>query len=368
MPPTYGYAVDDQGPLAGTAQSAWITAGDPFAYRAEAAKDTSNMQTSMWTETNVLGSVAAGSGHSAKASLFTTHRSDAEYYQLDGPQEEADDSSYTVMTPPPPPFSLHASIEELLEGEEDGDLGDYMEEALSFTTDEQIRHGLESRSRKVNERMRDEREDVARHEWLAWWPAGDANTTPRENNHWFIQTKMAHRAGEGLLVDPGAHDDLTGDRWVARFAEEARLASKPLPRPYELEDAVSVGGVGAGRQQSQKGVVCELGVDGKPWKFSAPVLQDSDVPALLGVRSLKQRRCVMDCFTGRLYTMGAGGYKMALSPGSQMVKLHAAHSGHWILPCTDWAAKASSSHLSAAADALKTSPAVSPSGDGAAVE
>ena len=120
---------------------------------------------------------------------------------------------------------------------------------------------------------------------------------------------------------------------------------------------MSVGGVGKGRQEAQHGITCKLGVSGQPWVFQAPVLPESEVPALLGVRTLKKRRAVMDCFTGRLYVVGAGGYKMMLSPGSHEYKLHESHSGHWILPCTDWpgSARRQSATGSASAAALPSS-------------
>ena len=184
---------------------------------------------------------------------------------------------------------------------------------------------------------------------------------------YLVQTRMAHRHGEGLLVDPGAHDDLTGDRWVQRFSSEAARAGQPLPVLQPLANALSVGGVGKGRQQADRGVTCKLGVAGKPWTFQAPMLPESDVPALLGVRTLKKQRAVMDCFTGRLYLIGAGGYKMSLSPGSQELKLHEAHSGHWILPCTDWAG-ADHRRTPTTASLSATSLAVLPATGGVAVE
>ena len=81
---------------------------------------------------------------------------------------------------------------------------------------------------------------------------------------------------------------------------------------------------------------CVIGVGGEAENFQAPVLTESDVPALLGIRTLKTRRAVIDCFTGRMYLIGAGGYKLKLSPGSRELNLEASHSGHWLLPCTDW--------------------------------
>ena len=170
--------------------------------------------------------------------------------------------------------------------------------------------------------------------WLPWWPADDQDSGHQE--HFLVQTRMAHRQGEGLLIDPGAHDDLVGQMWVDRFSAEARRASQPEPTSYRLDRPVVVGGVVNGSNVANFGVKCAIGVAGAQESFEAPVIPNSPVPALLGIRSLKQRRALVDCFTGRMYFIGAGGYKLNLSPGSRELKLEEAHSGHWILPCTDW--------------------------------
>ena len=66
---------------------------------------------------------------------------------------------------------------------------------------------------------------------------------------------------------------------------------------------------------------CVIGVAGEADNFQAPILTGSEVPALLGIRTLKTRRAVIDCFTGRMYLIGAGGYKLKLSPGSRELNL-----------------------------------------------
>ena len=151
-----------------------------------------------------------------------------------------------------------------------------------------------------------------------------------------MQTQMARRRGEGLLVDPGAHDDLVGEKWADRFAEEARQAGQQQPTTFKLGQPVVVGGVGNGNNVAETGVRCRVGVDGVAEQYEAPMIPGSSTPALLGIKTLKQRRALLDCFTGRLFLIGAGGYKLNLSPGSRELELEASHSGHWLLPCTDW--------------------------------
>ena len=170
---------------------------------------------------------------------------------------------------------------------------------------------------------------------MPWWPTEDEDHTSTCST-FLVQTKMKNRQGEGLLIDPGAHDDLIGDEWVRRFTEEAAMSGQPTPIDHQLKDPVNVGGVGKGRQETTRGVRCSIGVEGNMEIYQAPVLQNSGVPALLGIKTLKQRRAIIDCFTGKMFLVGQGGYKLSLSPGSRSLDLYESHSGHWLLPCTDW--------------------------------
>ena len=48
---------------------------------------------------------------------------------------------------------------------------------------------------------------------------------------------------------------------------------------------------------------------------------------------MKQKRVLIDCFTGRIYLVGPGGYELKLSPGSEVYDLHESKMGHLMLPC-----------------------------------
>ena len=170
--------------------------------------------------------------------------------------------------------------------------------------------------------------------WLPWWPARDDVSGQQ---YFQTQTKMKRRKGEALLVDPGAHGDLTGSLWLERFTRMCDEAGVPRPVLQALEKPIEVGGVGAGSQVCRTIARCTLGVAGRKEEYAAPVIPDSPTPALLGIQSLRRRRCVIDCFSNRLYTIGPGGYKLSLSPGSREYTLEEAHSGHLMLPCTDFA-------------------------------
>jgi hypothetical protein len=67
--------------------------------------------------------------------------------------------------------------------------------------------------------------------------------------------------------------------------------------------------------------------------YSAPELPESRIPGLLGRRSMKTHRVVLDCFNDKFITIGPGGYQMKLSPGSKVFNLHESEAGHMMLPC-----------------------------------
>ena len=49
---------------------------------------------------------------------------------------------------------------------------------------------------------------------------------------------------------------------------------------------------------------------------------------------MKEKRCLIDTFTGRIYCVGPGGYELKLSPGSVQHDLVESSAGHLMLPCS----------------------------------
>ena len=49
---------------------------------------------------------------------------------------------------------------------------------------------------------------------------------------------------------------------------------------------------------------------------------------------MKEKRCLIDTFTGRIYLVGPGGYELKLSPGSIQYDLVESSAGHLMLPCS----------------------------------
>ena len=174
--------------------------------------------------------------------------------------------------------------------------------------------------------------------WAPWWPVPPAGSREREeqDDGYFLQTRMANRSGEALLVDIGAHDDLCSDAWVRGMQESANAAGVTLPTFEPLASTITVGGVGKGADEARTSATVTIGIQGEHETYQAPMLEHSNIPALLGIKSLKQRRSVIDTFTNKMYTVGVGGYRIQLSPGSKTYQLEESTGGHLMLPCTDY--------------------------------
>ena len=85
------------------------------------------------------------------------------------------------------------------------------------------------------------------------------------------------------------------------------------------------------RADSGKGITGE---------FVAPVVgtenDPSDIPALLGMKSLKKYRSILDMVSDKLYLVGPGDIQLTLPPGSTVLNLEQSPSGHLLIPCSEF--------------------------------
>ena len=70
--------------------------------------------------------------------------------------------------------------------------------------------------------------------------------------------------------------------------------------------------------------------------FQAPLMPDSEIPAILGRYSLKRHRALIDCRSNTILFIGPGGYELESSPGTEKHRVHDTPGGRWILPCTEF--------------------------------
>jgi hypothetical protein len=170
--------------------------------------------------------------------------------------------------------------------------------------------------------------------------AGSASASnlfmPWTQHAWHARTRLSN-GREGLLVDVGAHDNLMGSRWADRVMQaHQRAGTGRQAETWTLTSPISVEGVGNGAMECRTARRIPLSLPGgSSATFDAPVIPDSDVPALLGLKSLRRHRALIDVAGAVMHSMGPGDYQVIAPPGSQPFALETSPSGHLMLPVTE---------------------------------
>ena len=171
--------------------------------------------------------------------------------------------------------------------------------------------------------------------------------TPAEPIHRsdsYITTTELHDGQHALLVDPGSCNNLAGGEWVRRAARLADNAGKTGIETTKRDQPLHVSGVGTNSQVCHYN--CHLpitlrDIHGNPVEctFTTPTINNSSLPALLGLNSLINVGALMDFRNMKLHSTGPGPleYTSHLPEGTQTFELHQAPSGHVMLPCCKYA-------------------------------
>ena len=137
----------------------------------------------------------------------------------------------------------------------------------------------------------------------------------------------------GLLVDPGAHDNLSGSLTLDQLSREVgcKLKKSQMSNPLPVE------GVGKKSQIAEQSGFVEMSIidhsgENVDASYCAPMIADSCLPPLLGNKTLRKLRSLLDLGDGRLIVPGPGGVELILSPGSRVFDLELTDSGHYVLP------------------------------------
>ena len=149
----------------------------------------------------------------------------------------------------------------------------------------------------------------------------------------------------GIIVDPGAWTNLAGGKWVRQLAAKANSHNKQ-PTQVRLHKPLDVQGVGQGTQTARWAAHMPIAIangEGSTIEhtFEVPTLEGeggSDVPALLGLRSMRSKSAILEMGEGkeRLTFPGEGGYTIEWSPGTMHIPLEVAPSGHYVIPCDSY--------------------------------
>ena len=167
-----------------------------------------------------------------------------------------------------------------------------------------------------------------------WWEATDGTRGPVEHSDaCCFHQKTRVKGKVGLLIDPGAHDNLCRSLSMDLMSKQlkCKTTKRVLTKPLNVQ-GVGNGSQEAGTSQEVKfRVDCET-TDGITGSFISPIVQNSELPPLLGLKSLRKCQAILDTAQQKLILPGPGGVQMTYSPGTLVLPLEMSESGHLILP------------------------------------
>ena len=104
-----------------------------------------------------------------------------------------------------------------------------------------------------------------------------------------------------------------------------------------LDLPLNVSGVGKDSQQAREAMTVDFQLMGQndeviQASYCAPVIENSNLPPLLGLKSLTSKRALLDMHSRLLIFPGQGGVEVKCSPGTQLFQLEMSQSGHLLLP------------------------------------
>ena len=157
----------------------------------------------------------------------------------------------------------------------------------------------------------------------------------------FFHTAVRIPGHEGILLDTGAVDNLSGDKWCERVEQVASTHGQGSQ--WKDIKSTPVEGVGSGASTISKEVVLPLCLpDKSSATFTTAVVSSSELPALMGLNSISHHKILLDPFHKKAIFPGPGGFQLSLSPGSAVFELERASTGHLLLPVTCWPEKSNS--------------------------
>ena len=155
-----------------------------------------------------------------------------------------------------------------------------------------------------------------------------------------FHTETQLPSGEpAILIDPGSVGNLAGDKWGKAIASVS-VQNGRLPEQKKRDRPLHVSGVGNGTQECQFNVKLPVAFEQDNGThtggtFHVPLVPNSDLPGLLGLQSMRERRTLLDMNTLKIHFLGPGKYELSdvLPPGTESYQCELSPSGHMMLPC-----------------------------------
>ena len=110
---------------------------------------------------------------------------------------------------------------------------------------------------------------------------------------------------------------------------------KPKSTRAPLGRTRTLGGVGKNTQESSHNVQIPASVNGGSSTFTATIVDGSELPALLGMTTLRDKRSILDMGNDRLIMPQAGQHVQIVYPlGTKVLQLERAPGGFLMLRCS----------------------------------
>ena len=178
--------------------------------------------------------------------------------------------------------------------------------------------------------------------------SSDNSNSTSSGTRTFLSATSLSDGRHALLVDVGSFGNLAGRTWVRQAAALGRLHGK-VPTTEKRAKPLSVSGVGEGEQTCTHDCTIPVSmktIDGRTvtGTYTSPTVNqpESDsggIPGLLGLRSLMERRAILNFSKGpdqmTISFCGPGDVTVDLSPGTDTFRLYQSPSGHLMIPCCE---------------------------------
>ena len=165
----------------------------------------------------------------------------------------------------------------------------------------------------------------------------EVNVQLPRTNHCYHSQVCLKDGRLGLVADIGSRGNLCGEEWVKEALKTAqRNAHKAKVKPREKP--MSVAGVGKEAQDCKNDVAVGGAIpfteetDAMKVLYKAPIIPNSDCPALLGLESLRDLRALIDCRTNDIHFLGQDDRPLQLPEGTRTVRSELSSTGHLMIP------------------------------------
>ena len=129
---------------------------------------------------------------------------------------------------------------------------------------------------------------------------------------------------------------------LAKQLAQLAVDSGYQPRQWKMTEPLEVAGVGNGTLTAEWCLSIPIALEDEDGStatahaLETPVVEGAgdDIPGLLGLRSMRARKSVLEMTEGKEYLTfpGPGGYTITWSPGTVRLPLHTTPSGHLAVP------------------------------------